>query len=52
MTTLILAALLLVVAINGKRLLYICVGYLDYWLEARRNLDVLRSATRRRRDGP
>lgn len=43
---------LLIIAISsGKRWLYICVGYLDYWLETRRNLDILRNATKRRRDG-
>ncbi|WP_197067720.1 hypothetical protein [Rhizobium sp. OV201] len=52
MTAFILTALLLIIAISsGKRWLYICVGYLDYWLETRRNLDILRNATKRRRDG-
>ncbi|SEI17380.1 hypothetical protein SAMN05216228_103426 [Rhizobium tibeticum] len=51
MTIFILTALLVIIAVSGKRWLFLCVGYLDYWLEARRNLDVLRNATKRRRDG-
>jgi hypothetical protein len=50
MPTFILIALLVVLVLSGRLLIYICVGYVDYLLEERRKLTALREATKRRRD--
>jgi hypothetical protein len=50
MPTFILIALLAVLVLSGRLLIYICVGYVDYLLEERRKLTALREATKRRRD--
>jgi len=43
-------ALLLILAVAGRQLLYICLGYADYLLERARKKRQLREAFRRRRD--
>jgi hypothetical protein len=43
-------ALLLILAIAGRPLLYACLGYADYFLEQARKKRQLREAFRRRRD--
>jgi len=45
MPTFILIALLAVFVLSGRLLIYICIGYVDYFVEERRRLTVLREAT-------
>jgi hypothetical protein len=43
-------ALLLVLAVASRQLLYFCVGYVDYLLEISRERQRMRKAFRHRRD--
>ncbi|MBD9449032.1 MULTISPECIES: hypothetical protein [Rhizobium] len=50
MTFAIVTTLIIVLVASARYLTYALVGYLDYFLEERRNLAALKKGTRRRPD--